>query len=488
MKTSRKRRSSKEVEAPTVLNVGGVVNEAKKSVKGTSRESPKARSGVSQSPGLVEKCEHPSPSGSDGALYSVFQDKSTCFLEAGSDIPAQHLHAGQTFYPSTKMKLQLFPIDEGTRLGLEKDGFHPYLELTLSARKKVSSILKHLSSKWGNSSIAVGEPMLFPYNVAENLSTYRWSVNDVSISARDVYTTTGRPAVFRLRYGWVSDSETKSTRLPLISASFEACLNCESVQRDCNNSMEIAYGKGEKTEMTNEEIAKPAITSTTHAVMDQNMFSDLLVDSTDNEARMASGIGQPSTLWDDSLTNISIGGLLSEASLQGKFKTVDPKSNGSNAGMQPSQLISDSFDAFLAGQINQSEAPRLPTQDACSSIFNAEDTCHAFLFQKYSSSAKDAIPLGGSACPRTHSQDASSKSFTFPNLTEANSPSELPEGQSCQGSEKDLLLCSRVYNDESSLGLSGIKWTESLGPFDLGLSSSRRIIAGENTSISGVVN
>lgn len=44
--------------------------------------------------------------------------------------------------------------------------------------------------------------------------------------------------------------------------------------------MEIAYGKGEKTEMTNEEIAKPAITSTTHAVTDEKIFSDLPVDST----------------------------------------------------------------------------------------------------------------------------------------------------------------------------------------------------------------
>ncbi|CAH8356307.1 unnamed protein product [Eruca vesicaria subsp. sativa] len=42
------------------------------------------------------------------------------------------------------MKLQLFPLDVHTRQGLEKDGFHLYLELTLSSRKKVSSVLQHI--------------------------------------------------------------------------------------------------------------------------------------------------------------------------------------------------------------------------------------------------------------------------------------------------------------------------------------------------------
>lgn len=102
------------------------------------------------------------------------------------------------------------------------------------------------------------------------------------------------------------------------------------------------------------------------------------------------------------------------------------------------------------------------------------------------------------------------------------------QGQACQQSDTDLLLCSRIYNDESSLGLSGIKWvlefiilvlspffryslqtdlqffyclyinlhfsleywlqTESLGPFDLGLSSSRKISSADNISIGGVIN
>ncbi|KAG5019983.1 hypothetical protein JHK87_015838 [Glycine soja] len=44
-----------------------------------------------------------------------------------------------------------------------QDKHNPHLELTLSTRKKISSILEHLNRKWGNSSIAAAEVMFFPY-------------------------------------------------------------------------------------------------------------------------------------------------------------------------------------------------------------------------------------------------------------------------------------------------------------------------------------
>ena len=72
------------------------------------------------------------------------------------------------------------------------------MELTLSVRKKISSVLKHLNSKWGGSSIAQGEPILFPYNIVEKQAG--WTLNDNDISAGDVYEAVGRPDIFRLRY------------------------------------------------------------------------------------------------------------------------------------------------------------------------------------------------------------------------------------------------------------------------------------------------
>lgn len=62
-------------------------------------------------------------------------------------------------------------------------------------------MLKHLNSKWGGSSIAQGEPILFPYNIVEKQAGHRrWTLNDNDISAGDVYESIGRPAIFRLRY------------------------------------------------------------------------------------------------------------------------------------------------------------------------------------------------------------------------------------------------------------------------------------------------
>lgn len=136
-----------------------------------------------------------------------------------------------------KLKLQLFPIDDDTRRALEmvsgketnvnsfnveeifaiwavfrtikevfvlihsQDKHNPYLELTLSTRKKISSVLEHLYRKWGNSSIASGELMLFPYTAhRENLVSYQRWTRDSIVSASDVYASIGSPPVFRLRF------------------------------------------------------------------------------------------------------------------------------------------------------------------------------------------------------------------------------------------------------------------------------------------------
>lgn len=82
-----------------------------------------------------------------------------------------------------------------------QDKHNPHLELTLSTRKKISSVLEHLTRKWGNSGIASGELMLFPYSVQRgNLAGHpRWT-QDSSVTAADVYEIIGSPPVFRLRF------------------------------------------------------------------------------------------------------------------------------------------------------------------------------------------------------------------------------------------------------------------------------------------------
>lgn len=61
-------------------------------------------------------------------------------------------------------------------------------------------MLDHLSRKWGSSSVASGELMLFPYNAhQEDLASYpRWTMKDTVVAA-DVFISVGSPATFRLR-------------------------------------------------------------------------------------------------------------------------------------------------------------------------------------------------------------------------------------------------------------------------------------------------
>ncbi|KAK9272233.1 hypothetical protein L1049_002604 [Liquidambar formosana] len=466
MKTA-KRQKVKTVDAPTKLNASTDYTGIKKSTKRTGGQCPKATGQSEQL--VVEKDENSIPSSMPQSLCPQLPKEGIYFPETTKRSPVLELDPGQTVHPSAKIKLQLFPLDESTRTGLEKDGHHPYLELILRARKKISSVIKHLNSKWGGSGIALGEPMLFPYDA--QLKNVIWTLNDSGISAGDVYAALGSPAIFRLRYGWLSNCGPKKFGVLSTYTPFESCLQSEGIQKGCSSNMGNIYGKGEHI-LAKIKVFQPInMTGAANAMESEKKYSDKPVGRVYDEVRMDNGLQQSPVLWDDSLTNISIGGLLSEASLQGRFNNSDSKSNGI-LGLQPNQLISDSFDAFIAAQVNHPQVPRPISNDSRSSILDAEETCHAFSFQKLSSSGKDVLALGGSAYSRSCHPDAVSKSCRYPNLDEINGQAHLPQDHACQESNTDLLLCSQVYNDESSLGLRGIKWTDSLGPFDLGLASS----------------
>ncbi|WCJ31713.1 TSL-kinase interacting protein 1 [Euphorbia peplus] len=396
----------------------------------------------------------------------------------------------QRFHPSSKIKLQLFPVDDVTQTALQKDGFHPYLELTLSARKKISSVVKHLNYKWGASTIAHGEPALFPFISSQDFATHRWTLLDDNVTAGDVYMSIGSPSTFRLRYGWLSsDCENKPSGIPSTSTPLKSISQPEGIQDGCYNDLESTCSKQKQAEVTSEVLNATVLSGpgAEDASGAEEMPSNGLVDPMHNEVKMHVGIGQTSSLWDDSLANISVGGLLSEASLQGRFSSCNnPKLDGSIAGLQSPQLISDSFDAFLTAQVTYTEAPRLPPHGPTSSILDAEDTCHAFTFQRNSSTSQDTTALGGAAYSYNCGQDSVFKSFKHPNINEVIVQPSISQGRGCQESETELSLCSRIYQDENSLGLSGIKWNDSLGPFDLCPSSSRKIINGDSLSMSRI--
>ncbi|PON47816.1 TSL-kinase interacting-like protein [Parasponia andersonii] len=456
---------------------------------------------------FVKIDEHSLPCSTANGMPEELLDRRKGSLKESS---AFSLYQEKTLISHTRIKLQLFPIDEGTRMGLEQDGHHPYLELTLRARKKIPSVLKHLNEKWGSSKVALGEPVLFPYNVHGGISCCRrWTMKDSDTNAGDIYALTGSPATFRLRYGWFSTSDAKTTEELSTPTPCDYRLQSDTAQKDCSSNVEKAdkdeiqivvtsedfkliNDDGQRTDIKPVQLAAEWADDKTNISIGgllseaslQGKFKSHEQKSTDKDTGMQPvQIDSTRSLasWADSLTNISIGGLLSEVSLQGKFMNINEKSNGST---QSTQIISDSLDAFISMQSSCPQGPRQPSHDQHSSILDAEETCHAFPVQKFSSSGKRVSALNGSSGGGCH-RDAGSKSFTSSSINEVNIQAEVPEEQAGREDQTGVLLRSQTCNDESSLGLAGIKWSESLGPFDLGIPASRKLIDGEKTGING---
>lgn len=106
--------------------------------------------------------------------------------------------------------------------------------------------------------------------------------------------------------------------------------------------------------------------------------------------------------WDDNLTTLSIGGLLSEVSLQAKiYGKVDAKeSKSSLEPFAPFQSL-QSLDSLISGQLfAPSQKAKPSAHEPSLSILDAEETCHAFPIRKLQSN-RDTT----SSC----SNDASSK-------------------------------------------------------------------------------
>lgn len=85
--------------------------------------------------------------------------------------------------------------------------------------------------------------------------------------------------------------------------------------------------------------------------------------------------------WADSLTNISVGDLLSEASQAAKSSCIDSSVGKVAVCPQENPFSSDSFDAAIAAHISSHQLSRVTTQAAPSSMWSAEETCDEFSFK-----------------------------------------------------------------------------------------------------------
>ncbi|KAL0333382.1 UNVERIFIED_CONTAM: TSL-kinase interacting protein 1 [Sesamum angustifolium] len=417
---------------------------------------------------------------------------------------AQSLHASSqsmfnenNVHNSAKLKLQLFPIDECTRKALEVDNHNPHLELTLSTRKKLPSILEHLNRKWGNSSLLSKELMLFPYWAQrENLVGYQKWTKDSPLCAGDVYYLIGSPPIFRLRYGWFSKAEVESATAQALSCANikEQNLNISiateqnAEAENPNSPLGDQLVSAEKLVTLSPSSTRTQITTVECGVSVSKVNTSRFQDSTAVLSSLREGSGDLAVTrqvenmknislstgeWADSLTNISVGDLLSESTQNTDVNCAEfPLPLGSNC-FQQMPFSCDSFDAAIAAHIYKHQNKVDLQQGLAShapSIWDGEETCDAFAFQKT-----------GAFCNKE--QDLSMND-TMEACKQATVPSPSASHEEVQELPSSDLACGDLMDDgrsdhpsENSTkdfgGLTDIYWPDSLGPLDLDIPSCR---------------
>ncbi|XP_022742372.1 TSL-kinase interacting protein 1-like isoform X2 [Durio zibethinus] len=450
---------------------------------------------------------------------------------------SQNPFAESNVHAAGKLKLQLFPIDDSTRRALEMDKHNPHLELTLSIRKKISSVLEHLNRKWGNSTIASGELMLFPYVVQrENLRGYqRWTQASI-VSASDVYAMIGSPQVFRLRYGWFSDTEVASLtwQAPVsppyipsmhnmnvesrkgcvveevqVSVSStgdqpkkldDPCKNqpilqnknnaVESSLTDFPNEMNRCLTTGLKDNLGDSPI--PATNTSSDRSETCNVAIMGWLEDADDQRLNNSTAAVSAGEWADSLTNISVGDILAEVPHDLDSNCVDHPVGESLQCLQQIPFSCDSFDAAIAAHIsrhqNKMEFPSLASH--ASSIWDAEETCDVFSFSKNPTPcaiSRFSSATSQAACKQI-ARSKSAASGTLSNLLPLKSPDpeEPMVNSACEElvdeCPSDMHIMDTTEKDFNEL--TDIYWPDSLGPLDLDVPSckyhSEDLILGDN--------
>ncbi|KAL8139098.1 hypothetical protein V2J09_005099 [Rumex salicifolius] len=399
-----------------------------------------------------------------------------------------------------KIKLQLFPMDDGTKRSLEMDKHNPYLELTLSTRKKITSVMEHLNKKWGNCTVASGELMLFPYSTErENiLKCERWTRVSFATAA-DVYAVLGNPPVFRLRYGWVSPTELQSATSATPSGISIVDPIPTSGPESWSNAMGYATpgkDKGASSSHGN-AVLQPMNDSPDEATGydDSDPENDLLdLCGFGGNALFRRnlacygvekmGVGNSSSIsageWADSLTNVSVGDLLTEVS-DVDADCVDAPCNGSPPSLEEIPFTCDSFDAAIAAHI-LSHHNKLGFQSAVtshsSSIWDAEETCDAFSFQNRSLDREHTQPSSLPNSPPVHgdlirTSSAGSDSFLKGLHEEEEMVDLVAQGDLVDEEGPSEPNIREPSSSKDLNSLTDMYWPESLGPLDLDAPSCR---------------
>lgn len=350
---------------------------------------------------------------------------------------------------SGKMKLQFFPIDEAIQKVLQQENHNPFLELTLAPRKKVSSIVQHLNTKWGRSSCAKGDLMLFPYNARLDsiVGSEKWTLKD-SCTAGDVYAAVGSPSIFRLRYGWFEPNLKQQSSVSSLASvhSAEKAIDDKPSDPPLNQHEPMVNLIQFPT-----NFARPSVESNTEQTV------------LDNQSKVTP------LSWIDCISNISFGALLSEAVPSQDSK--QPPSQ-SNSILQQLPATCDSFDAAIASLIARQQTSNQP-KVSNPSLWDAEETCHGFPSRKQTSvrmsslAPSNSIPTTSSILGAIPESDTDGDQCCTEGRKEKPSP-QVPGMGNNDNVKPDVTMhestseqepgafCSRLLSGTDSLGLSGL--------------------------------
>ncbi|KAK3164072.1 hypothetical protein QOZ80_1AG0012280 [Eleusine coracana subsp. coracana] len=352
---------------------------------------------------------------------------------------------------SGKIKLQLFPIDETIQKILQQEKHNPYLELILAPRKKISSVVQHLNTKWGNAQCAKGELILFPNDTRlDNVAvSEKWTIKDSCVAA-DVHVAVGSPSTFRLRYGWFGpnlEQQISESSLASVHIAGSTIVNKASDLVFSDQKQMVA-----PSEFPN-NFVKPSTADNTNTIQ-----------AVDNQSKVAP------LSWLDCISNISFGALLSEAAPSQDSKQL-PSHN--NSGLQQIPVTCDSFDAAIASLIARQQGnnqPRLSNP----SLWEAEETCHAFSFQNQTKRTSNLAPGNSSGTATasvlgvipemgTDDQQCSIRggkeelnTQTPESINNHNAKPDSTELHESTGDPEIGSSCSRLLSGTESLGLTDL--------------------------------
>ena len=155
--------------------------------------------------------------------------------------------------------------------------------------------------------------------------------------------------------------------------------------------------------------------------------------------RLNNGSGLSAVEWADSLTNISVGDLLSGVSQDMNANCANPPVADSSHCLQQIPFSCDSFDAAIAAHISRQQDKGGCQPTLASSIWDAEETCDGFLFQKNPVHRQETESLSGLATSNACTQTARTSLMESVGLDEVAIKFMLFKQSYCLGNRQSCL-------------------------------------------------